>query len=643
MSPGRPERRFEGDVEPGMEEQNVDDESEDQEQKKTSTRVNLKDQIHQIHDALRQGMDKLLDRSVGLWEEILSLTNEVEFWKNEWQQTLGLRKEILSLKGELEKWNVEWRQKSGYPGKNVSSNNQVEQLNTESIMADQARKKLEAQVANLLRKTKIGNTRSTRPPQTTTIPSDTALETQTHAKVKREKMEAAEEETKRKEEFRKKEKDELWRKEKEELRNQDLRRNYLRETNEAAKQKKARDRLMTQRKECKESERKRKVGPQTDRRFKRKKQSSDEKDDDDEEPDHDYDPKAYVQHGKKGQQLHPRKPSPKDPFWSQPITHRRFKRKKQSSDAKDDDDEEPDHDYDPKAYVQHGKKGQQLHPRKPSPKDPFRSQPINHYDHDHIPQHRVSSPTPSASSTTSSEQDSDEEEDQILVPDPDFHDFDSLRTENHIRPGQIWAIYDHQDGMPRLYARIVRVSSRPFKAYITWLDHCPSTDEEKKWAERSELSLSCGDFRLGRSSRTMHQVNTFSHFVMDKAARGVQKIYPKKGQVWAVYKGPEQEMGRVGCKYEMVEILSELCDETGVRTGKLVKVEGFKSVFHRQMEMEKARSFKPVELVYFSHSVPNKRIADSETDAHGIPRGSLELDPASTPAHLMMVDRESAS
>ncbi|CAM6115111.1 unnamed protein product [Calypogeia fissa] len=587
MSPGRPDRRIEGDVEPEMEEQNVDDEdeSEDQEEKKTSTRVNLKDQIHQIHDALRKGMDKLLDRSVGLWEEILSLTNEVEFWKNEWQQTLGLRKEILSLKGELEKWNVEWRQKSGYPDKNVSSNNQVEQLNTESIMVDQARKKLEAQVANLLRKTKMGNTRSTRPPQTTTIPSDTALETQMHAKVKREKMEAAEEETKRKEEFRKKEKEELWRKEKEELRNQDLRRNYLRKTNEASKQKKARDRLMAQRKEWKQSERKRKVGPQTDRRFKRKKQSSDEK---------------------------------------------------------DDDDEEPDHDCDPKAYVQHGKKGRQLHPRKPSPKDPFRSQPINHYDHDHIPQHRVSSPTPSASSTTPSEQDSDEE-DQILVPDPDFHDFDSLRTENHIRPGQIWAIYDHQDGMPRLYARIVRISTRPFKAYITWLDHCPSTDEEKEWTERSELSLTCGNFRLGRSSRTMHQVNTFSHFVMDKAARGVQKIYPKKGQVWAVYKDPEQEMGRVGGKYEMVEILSKFCDETGVRTGKLVKVEGFKSVFHRQMGIGKARSFKPVELVKFSHSVPNKRIEDSQTDAHGIPRGSLELDPASTPAHLMMVDRESAS
>ncbi|CAM6090523.1 unnamed protein product [Calypogeia fissa] len=273
-----------------------------------------------------------------------------------------------------------------------------------------------------------------------------------------------------------------------------------------------------------------------------------------------------------------------------------------------------------------------------SPKVPFHSQSL-HDDDDPISQQRVSSPSPSEQSTPSSEQDS-----QILVPDPDFHDFDARRTENDIHPGQIWAVYDDLDGMPRFYVRISKVTTHPFKAHVHWLEHCPTTEEETVWAESTGLSITCGEFKMGKP-HVMDQINTFSHLVLDKAGKGLLKIYPRKGQVWAVYKDPEQGIGPAGgprlhgegstVKCDMVEILSEFCDKKCLRTGKLLKIRGFKTVFHRQEGIEAFRLFKPEELVRFSHSVPNQKIDDSQTDAHGIPRGSLELDPASTPLDFM--------
>ncbi|TYI19970.1 hypothetical protein ES332_A07G201600v1 [Gossypium tomentosum] len=42
----------------------------------------------------------------------------------------------------------------------------------------------------------------------------------------------------------------------------------------------------------------------------------------------------------------------------------------------------------------------------------------------------------------------------ITVPDSDFHDFDKDRSEECFKSKQIWALYDEDDGMPRLYCLI---------------------------------------------------------------------------------------------------------------------------------------------------------------------------------------------
>ncbi|KAG7548128.1 DnaJ domain [Arabidopsis suecica] len=58
----------------------------------------------------------------------------------------------------------------------------------------------------------------------------------------------------------------------------------------------------------------------------------------------------------------------------------------------------------------------------------------------------------------------------ITVRDSDFHDFDTNRSEECFEGRQIWAIYDEDDGMPRLYCMVREVLFvQPFKIDIAYL------------------------------------------------------------------------------------------------------------------------------------------------------------------------------
>ncbi|KAL3700572.1 hypothetical protein R1sor_018594 [Riccia sorocarpa] len=238
-----------------------------------------------------------------------------------------------------------------------------------------------------------------------------------------------------------------------------------------------------------------------------------------------------------------------------------------------------------------------------------------------------------------------DEEVRIDVPDPDFHDFDSRRTENDIKPGQVWAMYDDQDGMPRFYARVTRVVLSPFKVTLHWLEPTPSTGQNKKWLEGTDLVISCGEFRIGKPD-TIDQINIFSHLVIDKPGKGSVKIVPKHGEVWAVYKdwdqGPTPGPKRItkangegySFSYIMVEVMTDYTEEKGCKVVTLTKVKGFKTLFKKVEGAGAQKQFRPSDLPQFSHLVVSERLfAD---DALGIPVGALELDPAATPLDLIM-------
>ncbi|XAR64388.1 hypothetical protein NMG60_11024701 [Bertholletia excelsa] len=229
----------------------------------------------------------------------------------------------------------------------------------------------------------------------------------------------------------------------------------------------------------------------------------------------------------------------------------------------------------------------------------------------------------------------------IDVPDPDFHDFDKDRRERCFGENQVWAAYDNDDGMPRYYAIIHNVISlNPFKIRISWLNSKTNSELGPLNWVGSGFSKTCGDFRIGKHEIN-DSLNSFSHKVKwMKGARGVVRIFPRKGDVWALYRNWSPEWNELTAdevihKYDMVEVLEDYDEELGVTVTPLVKVAGFKTVFHQHLDHRQIRRIPREEMFRFSHHVPSYLLSGQE--APNAPKGCHELDPAATPLELLQV------
>ncbi|PON60935.1 DnaJ domain containing protein [Parasponia andersonii] len=232
----------------------------------------------------------------------------------------------------------------------------------------------------------------------------------------------------------------------------------------------------------------------------------------------------------------------------------------------------------------------------------------------------------------------------INVQDPDFHDFDKDRTERSFGENQVWAAYDVDDGMPRYYALIHSViSSNPFKMRISWLNSKTNGELGPLNWIASGFSKTWGDFRVGKYEIN-DSLNSFSHKVRwSKSPRGAISIYPRKGEVWALYRNwspdwNELTAGEVIHKYDMVEVLEDYIEELGVTVIPLVKVAGFTTVFHQHLDPAEVRRIPREEMFRFSHHVPSCLLTGHE--APNSPKGCRELDPAATPLDLLQVITE---
>lgn len=231
------------------------------------------------------------------------------------------------------------------------------------------------------------------------------------------------------------------------------------------------------------------------------------------------------------------------------------------------------------------------------------------------------------------------------VPDPDFHDFDQDRTEMSFGANQVWAAYDEDDGMPRYYAMIQSVISlKPFKMRISWLNSKSNSELAPINWVASGFPKTSGDFWRGKYE-VYDTLNSFSHKVSwAKGTRGAIQIYPRKGEVWALYRNwsadwNEYTPDEVIHQYDMVEVVDDYNEKTGATVVPLVKVPGFKTVFCQQLEECKNRTIPREEMFRFSHQVPSYMLTGQE--GHNAPKSCLELDPASTPLELLQVLTES--
>ncbi|KAF8394498.1 hypothetical protein HHK36_020708 [Tetracentron sinense] len=223
-------------------------------------------------------------------------------------------------------------------------------------------------------------------------------------------------------------------------------------------------------------------------------------------------------------------------------------------------------------------------------------------------------------------------------PDPDFSDFDEERREECFAVDQIWAAYDSADGMPRFYARIRKVFAPGFKLRITWLEPDPDDQDEIDWVS-VDLPVGCGKFKHGASENTADR-NMFSHklYWENGRSRSSYKIYPRKGEIWALFKkwdikwnsDPDNHRQY---EYEFVEVLSDYVEGGDISVTYLGKVKGFVSLFSRTMKKGVVSFQIPAsEQFRFSHRIPSFRMTGMERD--DVPKGSFELDPASLPANI---------
>ncbi|TYI92342.1 hypothetical protein E1A91_D02G062700v1 [Gossypium mustelinum] len=229
------------------------------------------------------------------------------------------------------------------------------------------------------------------------------------------------------------------------------------------------------------------------------------------------------------------------------------------------------------------------------------------------------------------------ESEVFAYPDPEFNDFDKEKKEGCFAVGQIWALYDTQDAMPRFYARIRKVFYSGFKVRITWLEPDPDDENAVRWVSEG-LPVSCGRFKHGEPESIEDRL-MFSHLISWEKGpyRDTYKIYPRKGEVWALFKNWNVNWKSRTEKhgYEFVEILSENGEGVGIHVAYLTKVKGFVSVFC-PMSKDGVNTIliPPNELLRFSHKVPSFVLTGKERK--GVPKGSFELDPASLPEEVFV-------
>ncbi|KAF9623009.1 hypothetical protein IFM89_035990 [Coptis chinensis] len=218
-----------------------------------------------------------------------------------------------------------------------------------------------------------------------------------------------------------------------------------------------------------------------------------------------------------------------------------------------------------------------------------------------------------------------------------YYDSHRLQSYNHYELGSVWALSDEVDGMPRLYGKICRLFPEELEIEVALLEPQPVEHYEKKWGVDNNLPMVCGTFKEVEEKMVV-EITDFSHRVMCENVRGsFYHIFPKKGEVWAVYKKWDVNWTlhdlNSHIEYEIVEVVSDL--STCIIGVRLVRVEGFEALFKRQMRrgLEKTQQFSRKELLRFSHRVPASKLDGEVMD--GFPSGSWMLKSSAIPPMLL--------
>ncbi|KAI3858077.1 hypothetical protein MKW98_029551 [Papaver atlanticum] len=222
------------------------------------------------------------------------------------------------------------------------------------------------------------------------------------------------------------------------------------------------------------------------------------------------------------------------------------------------------------------------------------------------------------------------------IGEAQFYKFSNDKSHDKFNPGQVWASYCKLDDMPKYYVEISRVELFPnFKLYAKWLEPCAPPREVIKWLDE-KMPVCCGTFKAGKEevfSNTAYISHLATGVSVNK--QSLYEIYPKKGEVWAMYRNFNSDWtcnDLKNCECDVVEVL-EVYDVRWLIVLVLVQVAGFETVFKAKREAghDYIMGIPWIELFRFSHQIPVFRFTEVR---YGSLRGCLELDPKSMPACL---------
>ncbi|KAJ4892898.1 hypothetical protein Rs2_19692 [Raphanus sativus] len=201
----------------------------------------------------------------------------------------------------------------------------------------------------------------------------------------------------------------------------------------------------------------------------------------------------------------------------------------------------------------------------------------------------------------------DEDPEPYNCLDADFNNFNN--TMSSFSVGQVWALYDPLDHMPRFYALIRKILELQLRVEVTWLEPIQSSESQKK-----PVPIACGEFKYGDKITKSHLV--FSHLMLDHHIRTRVKkkksitINPRKGETWALFRDwNSDKQQKRPYSYDFVKVVSELDSVHGIGVAYLGRVEGFTSVYYFAEKDKVLQKMIPCdEMLSFSHRVPSFQV-----------------------------------
>nr|VDC73279.1 unnamed protein product [Brassica rapa] len=228
----------------------------------------------------------------------------------------------------------------------------------------------------------------------------------------------------------------------------------------------------------------------------------------------------------------------------------------------------------------------------------------------------------------------DENRNTLEIPDPEFNVFEDERRPENFAVNQVWSTCDSRDGMPRRYARVRKVLSSDFKLRVTYLKPVQENNDES-------IPVTWGKFNNGET-KDVEKRSIFSGQMLHSVCNRVVSIYPRKGEIWAMFSDWDEESStlenhELPYKYDFVEIVNDFKEEAGIGAAYLGKVKGFVSLFQREAKNTVCQvQFAPERMLRFSHKVPAVKMTGMEKE--GVPPGSYELDPTALPKDIFQVE-----